>query len=158
MKRKKKNSEGSDMWWKRAGKISLYVRQPLKIHCQSWKASRPVAVTHVTCQCISRQRFRLMPKPLAMLKSTVRTGRRWKKKKKKTSKDKLPVGGMWLLPITAGICGVTYQENGKYLTFNFLAVRQTGHRARPATPYYRGPERCRCALVGEKRYKLRRGC
>lgn len=46
-----------------------------------------------------------------------------KKKEAKTSKDKLPVGGMWLLPITAGICGVTYQANGKYLTFNFLAVR-----------------------------------
>ena len=46
-----------------------------------------------------------------------------KKKKKKRCKDKLPVGGMWLLPITAGICGVTYQGNGKYLTFNFLAVR-----------------------------------
>lgn len=44
-------------------------------------------------------------------------------KKEKKSKDKLPVGGMWLLPITAGICGVTYQANGKYLTFNFLAVR-----------------------------------
>ena len=59
-----------------------------------------------------------MLQPLAMFKSTVRTGRREKK-----SKNKLPVGGMWLLPITAGICGVTYQENGKYLTFNFLAVR-----------------------------------
>lgn len=44
-------------------------------------------------------------------------------KKEKTSKDKLPASGMWLLPITAGICGVTYQANGKYLTFNFLAVR-----------------------------------
>lgn len=43
--------------------------------------------------------------------------------REKTSKDKLPVGGMWLLPITDGICGVTYQGNGKYLTFNFLAVR-----------------------------------
>lgn len=28
-----------------------------------------------------------------------------------------------LLPITAGICQVTYQGNGKYLTFNFLTVR-----------------------------------
>lgn len=43
--------------------------------------------------------------------------------KEKRSEDKLPAGGMRLLPITAGICGVTYQGNGKYLTFNFLAVR-----------------------------------
>lgn len=58
-----------------------------------------------------------------MFKSTVRT-QRWRRgEKKKRSKDTLPVGGMWLLPITAGICGVTYQRNGKYLTFNFLAVR-----------------------------------
>lgn len=41
----------------------------------------------------------------------------------KRSEDKLPVGGMWLLLITAGICKVTYQGDGKYLTFNFRAVR-----------------------------------
>lgn len=67
-----------------------------------------------------------MPEPLAMFKSNCQDReevKRKKKKKEKTSKDKLPVGGMWLLPITAGICRVTYQGNGKYLTFNFLAVR-----------------------------------
>lgn len=43
--------------------------------------------------------------------------------KRERSQDKLPAGGMWLLPITAGICGVTYQGDGKYLTFNILTVR-----------------------------------
>lgn len=44
-------------------------------------------------------------------------------KREERSEDKLPVGGMWLLPITAAICGVTYQGDGKYLTLNFRAVR-----------------------------------
>lgn len=56
-------------------------------------------------------------------RSKALSGQEEMEKKEKTSQDKLPASGMWLLPITAGICGVTYQANGKYLTFNFLAVR-----------------------------------
>lgn len=48
---------------------------------------------------------------------------RTQKGKMKMSKNKLPVGRMRLLPVTAGICPVAYQGNGKYLTFNFLGGR-----------------------------------